>query len=77
VRDLGDGSAGVHALRGDDPEVTGRHVAGVARRPRPSDHLTGAAQPQAPVVDRLHVLVPHVDCPDLDVVELREVGREQ
>ena len=69
--------ARVHALRRDDPVVAGRQLGGVGGRPDAADQLGGAGEAQAALVDRSDVTLVEVVGPDLDVVELREVRREQ
>ena len=68
---------GVHRLRRDDPEVARRQLGGVRRR---ADWPTTSPAPESRSpsrVDRVDVLAREVVGPDLDVVELREVRREQ
>ena len=77
MRRGGDRSVGVHRLRGDDPEVARRERRRVARRLQPRVHLAGAGEPEAVRVDRVDVRLEEVERPDLDVVERREVGREE
>ena len=59
------------------PKSHGRQLARVGRRAHPPDDVAGAGEPQAVRVDRVDVLAREVVRPDLDVVELREVRREE
>ena len=77
VRGRRDRRLGVHRLGGDDAEVALRELGCIARRAQPSDHLARAGQPQAVAVDRVDVRLREVVRPDLDVVERRQVRREQ
>ena len=77
VRGRGDRRLGVHRLRRDDAELARRQLCRVARRMQPGVHLAGAREPQAVRVDRGDVRRGEVERPHLDVVERREVGREQ
>ena len=77
VRGLADRRLRVHRLRRDDPEVAGRQLRCVARRPHAPDDVARTAQTQAVEVDRVHVLAREVIGPHLDIAELREVGREE
>ena len=59
------------------PKSHGGSSCGVGRRAQPAEHLAGAGEPQPVRVDRVDVLARRVVRPDLDVVELREIRREQ
>ena len=67
----------VHALRRDDPEVARRQLGRFGRRLNPADDLARAGQAQSAIVDRRNVLAVEIERPDLDVLELSQVGREQ
>ena len=77
VRGRGDRRTGVHGLRRDDPELAGRDRARVARRVRPPGDLARADEPEPVTRDRVDVRLVEVERPHLDVVERREVCREQ
>jgi len=77
MRGRADRRFGVHRLRRDDAEVAGRQLARVGRGLQPPHDLTGAGEAQPTRVDRVDVLPRRVVRPHLDVVELREVRREQ
>src|SRR5690242_2804786 len=72
-----DRGARVHALRGDDAVVARRELGRVGGRPEPCRELAGPGEPEAALVDRAHVRAVEVVRPDLDLVELREVRREE
>ena len=67
----------VHRLRGDDAEVACRELAGVRRRTDEAEDVARADEPEPVRVDRIDLRSIEVVGPDLDVVELREVGSEQ
>jgi hypothetical protein len=67
----------VHALRRDDSEVAGWQFGGVRRRAELADDLACSGEAQPVLVDRRDVLAVEIEGPDLDVVELGEVRREQ
>jgi hypothetical protein len=89
VLDGGDAAAGegvrrrrdrgfrVHRLRRHDAEVARRQLGGVARRAGVPDDVVRPREPQAVALDRVHVRLREVVRPDLDVVEQRQVRREQ
>ena len=77
MRGRGDRRLGVHRLRRDDAEVARRDPGGVARPARTTDDVAGAGEPQAVAVHCRHVQLVEVERPDLDVVEQRQVRREQ
>ncbi len=59
------------------PKSHGGSSDGVRRRANFSDNVPGAGEPEPVRVDRVDVLLREVVGPDLDVVELRQVRREQ
>ncbi len=59
------------------PSSHGGSSAGVRGRPRVADHLPGAREPEPARVDRVHVVLRQVVRPHLDVVEQREIRREE
>ena len=77
VRGRGDRRTRVHGLRRDDPELAGRDRARVARRVRPPGDLARADEPEPVTRDRVDVRLVEVERPHLDVVQRREVCREQ
>ena len=68
---------GVHALDRDDAEVAGRELVRVARRAQVPDQIADTREPEPMLVDRVDVVSSEVVCPDLDVVELRQMRREE
>ena len=77
VRGGRDRALRVHRLRRDDAEVARRKRRGVRGRREPADDVARPGEPQPVRVDRVDVRLRDVVRPDLDVVELREVRREQ
>src|SRR5205807_8205847 len=67
----------VHRLRGDDPELARRQLPRVRSRVDAADHLAGAGEPESLRVDRGDVVAREVVGPHFDIVEPREVGREE
>jgi hypothetical protein len=77
VRGGRDRRLGVHRLGRDDPEATSRKLRGIRGGAHGPGDLACPRQPQAVSIDRLDVRAIEVEGPDLDVVELREVRREE
>src|SRR5439155_20236084 len=61
----------------DDPELARRELGRVGGRPEAADDLARAREDEAPRIDRVDVLACEVVAPDLDVVELCQVRREE
>jgi hypothetical protein len=67
----------VHRLGRDDAEVTGRQCGGVRHRARPADDVARAAQAQPVAVNRVDVVLREVVRPHLEVLERRQIRREE
>src|SRR6185295_4669642 len=77
VRGGGNRTLRVHGLRRDDAEVALRQCRGIRSRREASEDVAGPGETETLRVDRVDVGLRDVVGPDLDVVELREIGREQ
>ena len=75
--DRGHGGPGVQGFHRDDAEVAGGNFAGVAARLDVSDNFALAGQAQAVAVDGLDMGPIGIIGPDLDLLQLAEMGAEQ